>query len=58
MKSKFVSTITHELRTPLFGVISLTEILEKSVIEEESRSHLKSLKYSAKYLSFFFNKSI
>lgn len=50
MKSKFVSTITHELRTPLFGVISLTEILEKSVIEEESRSHLKSLKYSAKYL--------
>lgn len=50
MKSKFVSTITHELRTPLFGVISLTEILEKSVLEEENQSHLKSLKYSAKYL--------
>lgn len=50
MKSKFVSTITHELRTPLFGVINLTEILEKSVLEEESKSHLKSLKYSAKYL--------
>ncbi len=50
MKSKFVSTITHELRTPLFGVISLTEILEKSIHEEENKSHLQSLKYSAKYL--------
>ena len=50
VKSKFVSTITHELRTPLYGVIGLSEILEKSVTEKESLHNIKSLKYSAKHL--------
>lgn len=50
MKTQFVSTITHELRTPLYGVIGITNILLDEHKELASSPHLKSLKFSAKYL--------
>jgi signal transduction histidine kinase/CheY-like chemotaxis protein/mannose/fructose/N-acetylgalactosamine-specific phosphotransferase system component IIB len=49
-KSQFVSTITHELRTPLYGVIGMTDILQDEHKELENNPHIKSLKFSAKYL--------
>ncbi|MEO8253805.1 MAG: response regulator [Flavobacterium sp.] len=50
LKSQFVSTITHELRTPLYGVIGITNMLEDEHKELSDSPHLKSLKFSAKYL--------
>ncbi|WP_140485924.1 response regulator [Flavobacterium sp. GSA192] len=50
LKSQFVSTITHELRTPLYGVIGITNMLEDEHRELSESPHLKSLKFSAKYL--------
>lgn len=50
VKSKFIATITHELRTPLYGIIGLSEILNQENKSEHSNSHLKSLNFSAKYL--------
>ncbi len=50
MKSQFVSTITHELRTPLYGVIGITNIILDEHKELGNSPHLKSLKFSAKYL--------
>ena len=50
LKSQFVSTITHELRTPLYGVIGLTNIILDEHKELGNSPHLKSLKFSAKYL--------
>jgi signal transduction histidine kinase/CheY-like chemotaxis protein len=50
VKSQFVSTITHELRTPLYGVIGMTDILQDENKELEDNPHLKSLKFSAQYL--------
>ena len=50
MKSQFVSTITHELRTPLYGVIGITNIILDEHKELFHSPHLKSLKFSAKYL--------
>lgn len=50
LKSQFVSTITHELRTPLYGVIGITNMLEDEHKELSQSPHLKSLKFSAKYL--------
>ena len=50
MKSQFVSTITHELRTPLYGVIGITDIIVDEHKELANSPHLKSLKFSAKYL--------
>lgn len=50
LKSQFVSTITHELRTPLYGVIGITNMLVDEHKELSDSQHLKSLKFSAKYL--------
>ena len=50
LKSQFVSTITHELRTPLYGVIGITNIILDEHKELNNSPHLKSLKFSAKYL--------
>jgi signal transduction histidine kinase/ActR/RegA family two-component response regulator len=50
LKSQFVSTITHELRTPLYGVIGITNIITDEHKELSNSPHLKSLKFSAKYL--------
>lgn len=50
LKTQFVSTITHELRTPLYGVIGITNILLDEHKELANSPHLNSLKFSAKYL--------
>ena len=49
-KSKFIATITHELRTPLYGVIGITNILANEYQDLKESQHLKSLEFSAKYL--------
>lgn len=50
LKSQFVSTISHELRTPLYGVVGITDIILEEHKELQNSPHLKSLKFSAKYL--------
>lgn len=50
LKSQFVSTITHELRTPLYGVIGISDILASEYPEIKSSKYLESLKFSAQYL--------
>jgi signal transduction histidine kinase/CheY-like chemotaxis protein len=50
LKSQFVSTITHELRTPLYGVVGITNMISDEHKELANSPHLNSLKFSAKYL--------
>ncbi len=50
LKSQFVSTITHELRTPLYGVVGITDIIATEHPELKDSEHLNSLRFSAKYL--------
>ncbi len=50
IKSKFISTITHELRTPLYGVIGLTDVMDNSNLDQINKNYVKSLKFSAKHL--------
>ncbi|UOK41568.1 MULTISPECIES: ATP-binding response regulator [Flavobacterium] len=50
LKSQFISTITHELRTPLYGVVGITDMIADEHRELKNSTYLKSLKFSAKYL--------
>lgn len=50
LKSQFISTITHELRTPLYGVVGITDMIADEHKELQNSTYLKSLKFSAKYL--------
>jgi signal transduction histidine kinase/CheY-like chemotaxis protein len=51
LKSKFISNVTHELRTPLYGVVGISSLLlENNTLSNRDKKHLKSLKYSGDYL--------
>ena len=50
VKTQFVSTISHELRTPLYGVVGLADMIMDEYKGKADSTHLKSLKFSAKYL--------
>ncbi len=54
-KSNFLSTVTHELRTPLYAVTGLTHILLEENPSAHQKEHLKSLKFSGDYLLNFIN---
>nr|WP_298794730.1 ATP-binding protein [uncultured Allomuricauda sp.] len=54
-KTNFLSTVTHELRTPLYAVTGLTHLLLEENPAEHQKDHLKSLKFSGDYLLNFIN---
>ncbi|WP_010519890.1 tetratricopeptide repeat-containing hybrid sensor histidine kinase/response regulator [Croceivirga radicis] len=54
-KMNFLSTVTHELRTPLYAVTGLTHLLLEENPAEHQKEHLKSLKFSGDYLLNFIN---
>ncbi|WP_245946294.1 tetratricopeptide repeat-containing hybrid sensor histidine kinase/response regulator [Marinirhabdus gelatinilytica] len=54
-KAQFLSTITHELRTPLYAVTGLTHLLLEEDPKEHQREHLNSLKFSGEYLLSLIN---
>lgn len=54
-KANFLSTVTHELRTPLYAVTGLTNMLLDENPKAEQVPHLKSLKFSGDYLLAFIN---
>ncbi|TPV35669.1 response regulator [Paucihalobacter ruber] len=54
-KANFLSTVTHELRTPLYAVTGLTNMLLDENPKPEQVQHLKSLKFSGEYLLTFIN---
>ncbi|MDN3666008.1 ATP-binding protein [Algibacter miyuki] len=54
-KANFLSTVTHELRTPLYAVTGLSNMLLEENPKPEQIQHLKSLKFSGDYLLTFIN---
>lgn len=54
-KAQFLSTITHELRTPMYAVTGLTHLLLEDKPREDQKEHLNSLKFSGEYLLSLIN---
>ncbi len=54
-KVQFLSTITHELRTPLYAVTGLTHLLLEESPTPNQKEHLNSLKFSGEYLLSLIN---
>lgn len=46
-KSRFLATMTHELRTPLHGIVGLTDLLFSADPSDQARQWLQTLKSSA-----------
>lgn len=49
-KSKFFSTLSHEMRTPLYGVTGIISLLEKRSEFDAFKEEIGSLKFSADHL--------
>ena len=49
-QSAFLATMTHELRTPLSGVIGMTRLLESTRLSPEQRDYVHSISSSAQLL--------
>ncbi|SCY22690.1 Signal transduction histidine kinase [Nonlabens sp. Hel1_33_55] len=50
IKADFLSTITHELRTPMYAVTGLTHLLLETEPRHDQREHLETLQSSGEYL--------
>jgi len=54
-REQFLSTITHELRTPIYAVTGLTYLLLKENPNPQQEEHLVSLKHSGEHLLALIN---
>ncbi len=52
---EFISSLSQELRTPLYGIMGLTNILTDEHPELENNKNLRSLKFSGDYLLTLIN---
>ncbi len=55
IKANFFSVITHELRTPLYAVIGLSDVLLNESPRNEQKEYLTSLNFSGKHLLALIN---
>jgi two-component system, sensor histidine kinase RpfC len=49
-RGNFLATMTHELRTPLSGVIGMAGLLNDTSLDEEQKEYLESINASARVL--------
>lgn len=54
-KTNLMTTISHELKTPLNGIIGLSRILLDGKLSEQQRNYLQTIKVSAVSLGHIFN---
>lgn len=50
MKEKFLANVSHEMRTPMNGILGLTNILLKTPLDEEQANYLSSIRESSQHL--------
>lgn len=55
-KSAFLATISHEVRTPMNGVLGTAQILLKTDLSSEQRKHLKTLYDSGDHMMMLLNE--
>ena len=50
VKSSFLSLISHEMRTPMNGVLGMADLLKKTKLDDEQQEYVSSIQYSGDHL--------
>jgi two-component system sensor histidine kinase RpfC len=50
LKSRFLSTMTHELRTPLSGVIGMSRLMSRTKLDGEQREYVEAIRSASDVL--------
>ncbi|KAA1246890.1 response regulator [Aquimarina sp. RZ0] len=58
INKQFITSLSQELRTPLYGIMGLTNLLAQEYPKLEENKNLKSLKFSGDYLLTLINNII
>lgn len=54
-KSDFLARVSHDIRTPVSGIVGMADITMASGLPEQQRKHIESIKTSAQYLLAILN---
>lgn len=49
-KSRFLATVSHEMRTPLNGILGMTQMLQRSALNAQQRAQLEIIHDSSRHL--------
>jgi signal transduction histidine kinase len=54
-KSLFMANVSHEVRTPLNGVMGMLSLLRETTLDDEQRDYIETMNESAEYLASIVN---
>ncbi|UXI69330.1 hybrid sensor histidine kinase/response regulator [Tahibacter amnicola] len=57
-KSEFLAHMGHEIRTPMTGLLGMTELLERTVLDERQRAYAEGIRASGEHMLRLVNDAL
>lgn len=54
-KESFLANVSHEIRTPMNGILGLTQLLQKSKLDEKQLQYINAIRQSSEHLLVIIN---
>ena len=58
LKTQFLASLNHEVRTPLTGILGMTDLLQETALDEEQKEYVATVRVCADDLLALFNKTL